>query len=100
MTKQEPLVWGIEGDDLPEIITLKSGGKLDPRKDHWKFVDGFQAVYINFNRLPSQVEPLKNNLKRVLINVLENNAPAYAVNLFYRFNRMAEVVAEGSEGPI
>jgi integrase len=66
---------------------------LDPRSDHWKFIDGVRAIYIDFDRLPQQVSPLKDKLKRVLINVFEENSPAYAKNLFAAFRLLSDVIA-------
>ena len=94
MSNSTTKTWGLEGEELPEVIKLRSGSVICPRDNHWKFVDGVRAIYINFSRLPAQVEPLKDNLKRVLINVLEENSPQYASNMFYNFCRLADVIAE------
>lgn len=85
------------GDDLPEVVTLRSGAKFSPRDDYWRFLDGVRAIYIDFGSLPSQVDSLKQNLKRVLIDILERQSTAYAKNMFYYFRRLASVVAEQGE---
>lgn len=89
--------WGLNGVELPEMVRLRSGAMFDPRSDHWKFIDGVRAVYINFHVLPAQVSPLKNQLKRVLINVFEEASPAYAINLFKAFKNLADVMAKGQK---
>lgn len=84
-------------DDLPEVVTLRSGTRFSPRGDYWRFIDGVRAIYIDFDRLPSQVAALKPSLKRVLIDILQRNAPVYASNMFYNFRRLAGVMAERGE---
>jgi hypothetical protein len=85
--------WSGHVGELPDVVTLRSGAKIDPRLDHWTFVDGVTSVSLNYARLPSQVAPLIDSLKRVLIHVLEENSPNYAVNLFGTFGRLASVIA-------
>ncbi len=87
--------WELAGAELPEVVRLRSGATFDPGSDHWRFIDGVRAIYINFNSLPRQVEPLKSQLKLVLINVFEQNSAIYAVNLFNSFRLLAEVVSQG-----
>jgi len=84
-------------DELPELITLRSGAKLDPREMQWAFMDGVSYVSMNFKELPVQVAPLLTSLKRVLIDVLKKGSPIYASNLFRNFNRLAYVIAERTE---
>ena len=95
MSLEVPKKRGLDGVELPEVVTLRSGAQFDPQSDHWKFIDGVRAIYINFNSLPWQVHPLIPSLKRVLINVFEENSPAYASNMFKAFKNLAEVVAGG-----
>lgn len=85
--------WGLNGVELPEMVRLRSGAMFDPRSDNWTFSDGVRGIYINFRLLPEQVMPLKDHLKRVLINVFEENSPVYARNLFNCFQTLAEVLA-------
>lgn len=84
-------------DDIPEVVTLRSGARFSPRDDYWRFIDGVHAIYIDFDRLPSQVVALKPNLKRVLIDILQRNSASYARNLYYNFIRLAIVMAERGE---
>lgn len=84
-------------DDLPEVITLRSGARFAPRDNYWRFLDGVRSIYIDFDSLPSQVEALKQSLKRVLIDILQRNSSVYASNMFYNFRRLASVVAEQGE---
>lgn len=97
MNTQTKNAWGLHGAILPEVVKLRSGVMFDPRSDHWNFIDEVRAVYINFHTLPKQVAPLKDQLKRVLINVFEEYSPAYAINLFKAFKNLADVVATGQE---
>lgn len=97
MNTQITKAWGLSGIELPEVVKLRSGALIEPKSDHWKFIDGVRAIYINFTLLPKQVVPLKDSLKRVLINVLEENSAIYAANLFYSFHRLADVVADGGD---
>jgi len=80
--------------DLPESITLRSGGQISVQGDYWKFQDGVRTVYIDFNTLPVEVLPLVGSLKKVLINFLQINSSEYAANMFYYFRRLADVVAK------
>jgi integrase len=97
MNNQKNNALGLSGVELPEVVKLRSGALIETASDHWKFIDGVRAVYINFHKLPNEVAPLKDQLKRVLINVLEENAAIYASNLFHSFKKLAEVVAEGGD---
>ena len=89
--------WELAGAELPEVVRLRSGATFDPGSDHWKFIDGNRAIYVNFKSLPAQVGPLIASLKRVLIDVFERNSPAYAVNIFKIFKNLADVIAEKDE---
>jgi len=84
-------------DELPELIALRSGGVIDPRSMHWKFVDGVTYITMNFSNLPLQISPLIPNLKRVLIQVLGKRSPSYASTLFYTFRRLSDVITRGSD---
>jgi len=79
--------------ELPESITLRSGGKISVQGGHWKFQDGVRTVYMNFSTLPTEVLPLVCSLKKVLINFLQINSSEYAENMLYYFRRLAIVVA-------
>ena len=57
------------GDELPEVVHLKSGAQFEPKGDYWRFLDGVRMVYIDFQSLPQEVIKLKASLKRLLINV-------------------------------
>lgn len=92
--------WAKIDDDLPELITLKGGAKLDPRPMKWSFMVNVAHVSMNFESLPVQVSPLVLSLKRVLINALEENSPKYAANLFEAFRHFAVVLVEISREPI
>ena len=93
MTSQIRKTWELD-DELPEVVTLRSGAQFDPRDDYWRFLDGVRMVYLDFLSLPPEVSKLKVNLKRLLIDVLERNSPAYAINMFYTFRRLADVIAQ------
>lgn len=97
MNRQTKHVWDINDVRLPKVIRLRSGSQIDPNVNHWKFVDGVRAIYINFNLLPKQVAPLIEPLKGVLVNVLELNSAIYASNLFNAFKKLAEVIEEGGK---
>lgn len=84
-------------DDIPEVVTLRSGAQFSPRDDYWRFIDGVRAIYINFDSLPSQVVTLKPSLKRVLIDIFERQSAAYAKNTFYYFRMFARILAEQGE---
>jgi integrase len=96
MNTQISKAWGLSGVDLPEVVKLRSGALIDPKSDRWMFIDGVRAISLDFNQLPQQVNPLKDTFKRVLINVFEENSPAYATIHFYAFRHLAEVIAESS----
>lgn len=83
-------------DELPDLIMLRSGGIIDARSMHWKFVDGVTYITMNFSSLPAQISSLIPNLKRVLIQVLRKDSPGYASVLFYTFRRLADVITLGS----
>lgn len=89
--------WANRDEELPKLVTLRSGAQFDPREMHWAFMDGVSYVSMNFKKLPSQVAPLRIALKRVLIDVLKNASPIYANNLFRNFTRLADVIAERAE---
>lgn len=97
---QEKDDWKDVSEELPPILILRSGGRINPRDIHWSFIDGVTPVSINFASLPFQVEPLIINLKRVLIDALERNSPSYAINLFRSFARLASLIAEVTKDPI
>lgn len=92
--------WSKLDDELPDIVTLRSKAQIDPHLMMWSFIDGVTPISMNFGRLPFQVTPLVTSLKRVLINVLEENAPKYAQNLFGTFGRLAAVIAEKATEPV
>lgn len=93
MTSQIRRAWELD-DELPEVTTLRSGVQFEPHGDYWRFLDGTRMVYLDFNTIPPEVAPLKASLKRVLIDFLERNSPAYASNMFYYFRRLARAIAE------
>lgn len=92
--------WSKIDEELPEVITLRSKAQLNPCLMMWSFVDGVTPISMNFDRLPFQVTPLVVSLKRVLINVLEENSTSYASNLFRTFGRLASVIAEKATEPV
>lgn len=92
--------WAELGEELPAVITLRSKAQFDPRPMSWSFVDGVTYVVMNFASLPQPVAPLVLPLKRILIDALERNSPAYAQNLFRIFHRLASIIAETAAEPV
>lgn len=92
--------WAKLDDELPVLVTLRSKAQFRPSLHQWGFVDGVTHISMNFETLPMQVSPLIPSLKRVLINVLEENSPKYASNLFQTFSRIARVIAEKGSEPV
>ncbi len=93
-------LWAKLDDQLPALVTLRSKAHFNPRPMRWSFVDGVTHVSMNFENLPSQVFLLIVSLKRVLIDVLERNSPAYAGNLFRSFHRLASTIAKTAKEPV
>ena len=91
---------GLEVEDLPKFIKLRSGGVFELTGDYWRFQDGVHRLYFDFEKLPEQVRPLIFNLKRVVINVLEDLSPWTAYGMLNIFSHLASVVKEGEEGRV
>lgn len=97
MKIREDSVRDFEAEDLPENIKMRSGGDFEPKGEYWSFQDGVQRVYFDFEKLPEQVRPLIANLKRVIINVLEEQSPWTAYGMLNTFSHLAKVVTETEE---
>jgi integrase len=91
---------GLEIEDLPKFIKLRSGGIFELTGDYWRFQDGVHRLYFDFEKLPEQVSPLIFNLKRVVINVLEELSPWTAYGMLNIFSHLASVVKEREEGRV
>ena len=93
-------VWAKLDEELPELITFKSGAQFNPRPMRWSFQVGVTPVSMNFDSLSGHVSPIILSLKRVLIHVLEENAPKYAENLFRTFSHFSTVIDGVAKEPI
>lgn len=87
----------LEDVDLPKAIRLRSGGVFEIKGEYWAILDGIHRIYLDFENLPERVRPLIANLKRVIINVLEEQSPWYAYALLSTFKNLAKVVTEAED---
>lgn len=100
MNIREEHIFGLETEDLPENIKMRSGGNFEPEGEYWSFQDGVHRLYFDFEKMPEQVRPLIANLKRVIINVLEEQSPWTAYGMLNTFSHLANVVTETDESKV